>query len=765
VKRTKVYRPRRGIRFSDDPGKKLTAGFAGGPSVAHTRPTVAKKTLSLKKFSSTVMTGSVGRYTGNPNDFTHFAPNPGSTIPVIRTGSLSIRNSVSYGRQYERAKYNATLLGLSSSYIGTPAPYSTTVDSTLTGTFASPSWTHKSVGFNQAFVGVSLTSSYVETRTLNYWRSGSAPLESSPVPASASLFYSKQNRYQRVIVKQTASINDTQRIFGAFTAINYYPGTGTDVTNLTGSLSEIYGSAFSIYGPNQGAGLLLPCQINIPVTASGKIVDLKVWIEFVNLSGSGLNQNAPAGAGPLANVGIAIRSPNVSWGHAHPIRNDPALINVFNSNLGDFSPFASFGAIGKLMFGPWPLSNFYWNTFLLWEGMGGNTWDYDMASGSADTINMYPGWHRDRSMRTIFCDGATIPNPRHAVSTSTSGNYNGAPNSYFGFNNAWGFDVPWTSEHEYSGSNTYSAPGSPPAGWLSGPGGKNDVNEWPTTGVNYGATQIRPLYPMLDPIYQKKRYSGVANAGSGYSNKEMPLLTTTGSGQAVFAPDKWRGGRPGLRGTEISGTWNLLLRGGNGIDISSLASYQAMYFRQVRLEFLVDTWAQPPVRRRSNRGTNPRRATEQLIVSISGTDLIQHTSVSTVTGALTGGWEAFISDTYIPGDSHNEIGATFGVALNSGSIVGDYALFYRLSGTLGSISGSTPGWLLNNRFGVPQIPLSSASLVPLSQVHVSSLPPAPYISPSKLLDGPRLLVDVAQDVNPSRTLVELAADFVSGAAI
>jgi hypothetical protein len=39
------------------------------------------------------------------------------------------------------------------------------------------------------------------------------------------------------------------------------------------------------------------------------------------------------------------------------------------------------------------------------------------------------------------------------------------------------------------------------------------------------------------------------------------------------------------------------------------------------------------------------------------------------------------------------------------------------------------------------------------------------LSQPKVLDGPRRLADVARAVNPPQTLVDLAADFVSGSAI
>lgn len=743
MKRNKVYRPRRGVHFSDDLGKRPAGGFVGGSSTAHTRPTVAKKNLSLKKFSSVVTSGSVGRYTGNPNDFTHFVQNPATNTPVITTGSLSIRNSVSYGRQYTRAKYNSILLGLSASNAIDAAPYTKLVDATLTGTLASPSWTHKSVGFNQAFVGVSLSSSFVETRTRNYWRSGSAPLESSPVPASASLFYSKQSRLQTIIVKHTASALDStiQPVTGVFVPISFSPGTGSNFTVVTGVLDQRLTPYYTNpSGPQTSSiGTAASFFVNVPV--SGRLVDIKVWLECIHLSGG--TGEIP----PLGYFAAALRSPNVTWGHAHPIRNDPNLISVYQSSGTDYTAIPISSPVLTFLY--YPPYRFYRDTFLLWEGPQ----NYDLAinanapDGDGGFLRMrYPSWERDRSIRTVFSDGSPIPNPRHLLGTSVSGNWSGSPNQAVSNSpSAHGNNVPWTSDPTGLAStdpSTYTGPGSPPAGWLTGPGGAAAVNEWPTTGVNYGTQTIRPIYPMLDSLYQVKRITS-----------ELSPQTGSALSQAQFRPDLWRGFRPGLRGTEISGTWELLLA-------SPLNGSGSVYFRQVRLEITYESpsWSKPVERAHSRR--LPRRHGPMLLCTISGSDFAFATSAYPYDRA---GWDWWISDTYTEVGYNAEIGRTFGLALNGGTVdATQYALLYRLSGTLAGISGSTPGWLLNNSFGMPQIPTSTSSLVQLTSSLPVSASPSSFISPVKLLDGPRRLADVADDVNPQLTLVQLAADFVSG---
>src|SRR5262249_603590 len=145
------------------------AGFVKGPAVTRTTPTQPKVNLQLPGQTDTLrVTGSVGRSVKGP-DNTYYAP----TEPTTLTSSLYIDGSISYGCLYERRKYNATLLGLPATSIDrSPWPSETVVDpfspaGAATGTFTSPSWTHKSVGFNQAFVGVNLSSSYWHERQIH----------------------------------------------------------------------------------------------------------------------------------------------------------------------------------------------------------------------------------------------------------------------------------------------------------------------------------------------------------------------------------------------------------------------------------------------------------------------------------------------------------------------------------------------------------------------------------------------------------------------
>jgi hypothetical protein len=384
---------------------------------------------------------------------------------------------------------------------------------------------------------MSLSASFYEAKELNYYFSGTEVLEQTPAPVSAQLYYSKQTKLQTIIIKHTASFLDTvvpvgsqfSGVFNTYTPRSFFPGTGTlcyPNTNPNFGLPDVIG----------------PTKFFLNVPQSGKLVDIKVWIEFVQASASGLIGNSP-----LANVAISLRSPNVSWngalgfGHAHPILNNSTLINQ----------------IGNLNGVVFPNAELYANSFLLWEGRN------QTPSAPFGLINWpgggrvsdLPTWDYDRGMRVVFSDGG-INNPRRlTLDVSTSGNFVGSPNSSGSTvtGSAWGAGVPWTSDVT-AVSASHTASGSPPPGWLTGPGGVASVNEWPTTGVNYGANYLQPVYPLLDPILVKKRMTGVGFSYDDTGNYANPQVSMA----QIPTPSAWLGARPGLRGSEISGTWVLM---------------------------------------------------------------------------------------------------------------------------------------------------------------------------------------------------------------
>ncbi len=712
-----------------------TAGFVAGPALTRTRPTVSKVNLALRKTDSVNPSGSVMTSVRSPDGF---YVNP--TTPTITSSSIYLEGSVSVGKLYERQKLNAILLAKS---VGTvdkaPWPSTQTIDLNPTGTFESPSWAGKNVGENRAFVLQALTSSNEALTSLNYFRSGTQAVEVSAVPASGTLLYSKNQTYRTIIVKKTASIFDTELGNPApniYVPKRFEAGTGSFFSVVTGS-----GGSFS-------GSLTSTATIPISVPVSGRLVDIKVWVEIVHLSGgSGVTENKQY---PLGNLGIALRSPNVTFGNAHPIRNDPRLI------LADEAVFGRPGSYSAN-----EPSNFYRDTFILWEGAGlivngGNngTSGPELGDSGFNTAK-YPTWQKDRGMRTIFTDSGLVSNPRHLYNlTSPSGNWVGSPNANVRATpSAYGNNTPWTSDATiFPATESLQAAGSPPKGWLTGPGGTADVNEWPTTGSNYGAESIRPMYPLLDSIYARK-----------VIGNELPLITVGEAGEYGFSDadvvQSWRGFRPGLRGTEISGTWQLVLAHRRA---NTEGTTVPAYFRQARLEIIYEshTSAQPSAVRQTSP-LQARRSGPRFLYRISGSD------DSNGPGGLIGPYpDWYVTEVWTDVPTSAEIGRTFGLVLNTGSVAQNhgFAVLYRLTGTLADISGSAPGWLTNNFTGMPSIPISSASLAPQVQTPVSGVKPDNYIFPQKALDGARRLENVAADFNPSRNLVQLAAIFVSSSA-
>jgi hypothetical protein len=638
------------------------------------------------------------------------------------SGSAEIdRSLATFGNAPESAYVTQQLLGLSTASLGRSRGV------TIITTGSIPSWTNVHIR-NSAFVSTPLSSSDHEAQSLNYFRSGSSAIETTAVPASATLYYSKKSFYQTLSVKKTASFFDTVVPFsGAIVPSQFSAGTGSLITIVTGSNMHSMSASFRY-----------PATIRVDVPQSGKLVDLKVWVELTHHSSS-------AGqADPLGTLGIAIKSPNLRWGgHAHPIRNDPKFITAFKNPLFVQASILGSTGVDDIYIPP---ARFFSDTFLLWEGYAIENYNgTEKYPGPASNVTaFYPSWNRDRHMRTVFSDGSPIANPRH-LTGPVSGNYNGSPNGA----SAWGNNAPWTTEaFGFSGEPiTFQAAGSPPKGWLTGPGGVANTNEWPTTGSNLGAETVRPVYPLLDGIYQRKR------VGS-----EFPLIGTivTKYGGTVDIPQEnpglWRGFRPGLRGTEISGTWEIMFAqcgdiSGSGYEIGETERINS-YFRQVRFEFTYELHEDPTDIRSPQLG-KPHRLGESLHSSISGSGQMGRDDGS-------GSWDGYVSDTYIDYRGSAETGRTFGVGLNTGSVdFNQYALIYRITGTLADLSGTTPGWLLNNRFNMPWIPISSASLVEADVSPVVSIHPQDILTDKPIVDSAARVTEAVQTSNPPLTRAEV----------
>ncbi len=667
MKRRKEYMPRTGIRID----RKIQRGAPAGGFIG----------ADIEVFD---FTGSVQPSLTERDGTYRVATGAGE---FVLTGTTDISDSAGpFGTAFETRLLNARVLGSSVGGLG----YANTVVSARTGSI--PAWTNKHLGQNAAFVIPTLSSSDHESRVLNAYRSGTEPLETTAVPASATLYYSKQSRFNKIIVKKSASYFDTvapagfsKGVDGFYPPGAFVPGSGSLLTLISSSIEADMSTPYA-------AGVLL---FNVPV--SGKLVDISVWIELHHQSGS-------VPIMPLGSIGLGLKSPNVKWGSGHPMLNfdDPSIGSIFGAG-GEYSAWK--------------------DTFILWEGPGALMLDqrtYGIGPnhfGYSDVREKFPGWDRDMSMRTIFNDGAPVNNPRHNIPFSVgSGSYIGSPNAALGINSAWGMAIAWTG-----------STGSPPAGWLSGPGGTADVNEWPTTGSNRGAERIKPLYPLLDPI---------------------EVTIPAGDYPSVFfgqqaSPEKFVGTRPGLRGTEISGSWRLTFW--TGMDDDGTPVYQMpLYFRQARLEITYE----------SNQPFARIRAGSDVGVRPPGRRAVWQTSGSTLSSFISASNDINVLDT-----DESLVGRMFGVGLNTGSInQSNYALIYRLTGTLAEISGTAPGWLLNNRFSMPVIPLSSASLVDFIEEPIFSIHPQDILAVRPLLDGAQRLSDAARDAAPTQTRADYAAD-------
>jgi len=659
--------------------------------------------------------------------------------PAISSSSLVLHGAISTGRLYERKKLNASLISSPVNSLGgllpgvPPWPSVTVIDSdpslgSPTGNIGRvpPSWTQVHMGESRAFVIQSLSSSNYENVAFNTFTSGVEGVEfpsvSNPTASSAIvknvLHYTKEQRYQTIVVKKSASFFDTVATqFNSSSADTFgqmcppkqfVAGLGTLVSevNFPGALPDGTGSA-----PNR------PAVITLDVPVKGRLVDIKVWIELNHQSSSLVAMEVPM---PLGSIGVAIRSPNLRWnGWGVPIDND-RFLNGFTKDPVEANT-------------PVPTQfEFFRNTFILWQGsslLGDATpWGHvsTWISGSSKVRQNLVSWDRDLGMRTVFSDGAPVLNPRMNYSSNLSGNFIGSPNAALGINSSWGMSTTWT------GSS-----GSPPAGWLTGPANTAAVNEWPTTGTSNGTNQIRPIYSLLDPIFQS-----------------VPVIpgvtfpTFVGSPvQGLVDYTKFQGSRPGLRGTEISGTWQILF---------STAAYffsrvMPLWFRQARLEITYET------------GISGRQMSLQGFQSLRAGD-VQLYSVSESLGFSVGGGTSSLNvNMTVP--EQCSIGRSFGIALKSGSIDSRTALVYRLTGSLADIVGSTPSWLLTGRNGMPNIPESSASLVPVVPLPVSAARLSDFLQPRRDLDQSQRLIDVASDANPQTSLRDLAAAFVSSSAI
>jgi len=437
---------------------------------------------------------------------------------------------------------------------------------------SSQAWSQTRIGIsNQTFVSQPISSSRHEVQNKGCFLSGTEKISTGPIPFSASMYYEKSFQLQKSIYKWVATVGD-------------------------GGYNATFGNQIKA-----SASVEFPHHVGINIPDYGSIVDIRVWVEIMQPSSSAGVDGHPH----LGQLGIALRSPNVSFESGHPIRN---FTGYGGNPATHFSPAnQEFTLLTKDN-----ILEFYKSTYLLWEsspvatgshvafgdpyaGSGGDDWT---VAGSA--LRM-PVWDRDMGMRTIFSDGASTKNPRNIIdvysgtypSVLAVGTGRGSPNAGAtdGVGTAIGNGFGWYSDTDFG--TPADAAGSPPPGWLTGAGGTAGPLEYPTTGINYGPHEIQALYPMLDEVISKKIYH----------NEGVDSLTLTNNWTNWRS---WIGHRPGLRDTEMKGNWTLLIANAETDDPCTT------YLRQWRLEITyrqnIDARATiiPPRRPRRSGGVDAR---------------------------------------------------------------------------------------------------------------------------------------------------------------
>jgi hypothetical protein len=407
-------------------------------------------------------------------------------------------------------------------------------------------------------------------------------------------------------------------------------------------------------------------------------------------------------------------------------RDTPAGTNAVNK-LG---LFAGFNSSSFYMFaGNFPPLMFYMNNFT-GSVLGSSYFEYD----------------NDVDMRTVFSDSSKIPNPRHLgalyqqrkpgtpgdsltpfallkmglypspTSASTLGNavytdsFKG-PDVNFGRTSCLtGSNWPWMADFRVSGSRlgALSLPNwgfdpntgptqlstvqtLPPPGWLTGIGGVAAVSEFSSSGYTIGPKDIRPVYPIMDDVFVEK------------VTDDTPQTSATRF-QFPSAHSPLVGFRPGLRGTEVNGRWQLLV-GMAGDWLSASSSIAAnpragIWFRQFRLEFLLDQGG-PELNPITSKNRRFSKTTN--VMSREGRYIYEIISGSAA-------WDVGINYVYVT--SKPEYGRSIGITDRTGSANDSFAVFTRITGSLQSTLSAFPQYL-SNEFGTPYIPLSSGSGAPI----------------------------------------------------
>lgn len=621
---------------------------------------------------------------------------------------------LAFARPRQKSQLAATLLGTSSSAV---VGFGSDVSRELSA-ITPPSWTQVAAGLNHSHASQPISASQYVSRALNAWSSGAVAVETTAVPYRQQFFYSKEQTLQKNIYYHLPS--------SAALGLNRsdFLGASASYTEVLGStrpeyvLDGMYYSAFGISEAGTGSYF----QVPIDVPDSGRLVDIKVWVEmfFSGTTTGSFEWGDKADVGSLGNIAIALRSPTVKgFGNGHPIRNDSNYptkkVSLRDAWLTD--------------------------SFILWEGAG--VYAPSLQAIRNDVNIGLPGfadrpeWMRDFAMRTVFWDSAPQQNPRH-LGRIRSGELAGvgdltasAPNAVaFGNGVVFGNNTSW---YNTSSSNGVPQSGSPPSGWLTGPGGTPAAGEWNTSGTQRGPTHLQPLYPLLDSVFCQK-----LDPLSGYQT-QLGTFNQYGTAQP-----RWRGYRPGLRGTEISGRWHLVIFVGLNV--------MAVRFRNVRLEITYDK-NRPPIRQttrdRAGRRPGPAGFKPHIWNYISGSGF---TRVSVSVGLED--IDSYPTAIWITDQPASRVNRTVGITDNTAST--DYAVFTRPVGVLqGDDEAHARLSYLRNEFGTPYIPLSSGSASSsefLTELSSSATQVYEYFNPKPSVGGKRTLSEVVRAGRRSSSL-------------
>ena len=388
----------------------------------------------------------------------------GSVAPSPTNSDTDVSGNLNTRRSVEKRLYNRLLVG---DALKTEVGESLAIgDSNKKAT--PPSWTQDRAGLRHGFVIAGLSSSLHELQ-LNAFVSGSTPLESSAVPASATMFYGKSQ-----LVTKMYKLTGSDNMWPLDEFGNPIQGGDYFLTDpVTGSLFGRFN-----YTPD-------PDDLVIEVSDSGTLVDIKVWVELVTRfthvvtdAGAFAEDSFNLYSGPypsnnslpaehfffptsqsidLQRMSIYLQPPSsplreeIGPRFAYPSWNDPdgiASLKSIDSFFIDRQNPAppTYPAMGKT-FDPLATprnsensrASIWDGRYILWEGKNSFldasdwTWGVNLSQtlapstpgltfvrgsssfyqGYSALTGAYVNWDTDFNIRTIFCDSSPNPNPLH----------------------------------------------------------------------------------------------------------------------------------------------------------------------------------------------------------------------------------------------------------------------------------------------------------------------------------------------------------------